>query len=307
MMRFFAACFCLVFMQPAQAEAPSVATDIAPVHALVARVMQGVGEPELILPQDASPHSYALRPSQASALQSADLVIWVGPALTPWLGEAMDTLATSADQLVLLDIPGTVLLPWREQEEFAGGEEAHDHDHDDHDHGEEGVDPHVWLDPQNASFWLVAIAEMLSVHDAEHASQYRANAHAGQAELAALITGIETKLAPVRGLSFVVSHDALHYFETRFDVHASGAVADGDAAAPGAARLAYLREMMEKNATTCVLVEPGIDTSRLASVFGDDLTFAEADLLGRNHTPGAGLYPALIADIADNLASCASR
>ena len=71
----------------AQADVPRVATDIAPVHSLVAMVMEGVGTPDLIIPSGATPHSYAMRPSEARALAQADMVIWIGPALTPWLAD----------------------------------------------------------------------------------------------------------------------------------------------------------------------------------------------------------------------------
>ncbi len=58
---------------------PDVAASIAPVHSLVARVMQGAGTPHLLLPPGASPHDHALRPSDAAALERAALVFWVGP------------------------------------------------------------------------------------------------------------------------------------------------------------------------------------------------------------------------------------
>jgi zinc transport system substrate-binding protein len=129
----------------ALADVPNVAADIAPVHSLVARVMQGVGEPSLIVAPGASPHEYSLRPSEASALQEADLVFWVSPDLTPWLEGAIETLASDATVTELLEVDGTTELPFREGALF----EAHDHaehadgeDHDDHDHEEhaEGED-----------------------------------------------------------------------------------------------------------------------------------------------------------------------
>lgn len=52
----------------AYADVPNVAVDIAPVHSLVARVMEGVGTPTLIIPAGASPHQYSLRASETSAL-----------------------------------------------------------------------------------------------------------------------------------------------------------------------------------------------------------------------------------------------
>ena len=138
------------------AETPQVAVDIAPLHSLVARVMEGVGTPDLIVQPGASPHEYSLRPSEASALQNADLVFWIGPDLTPWLTDTIETLAPDADVTVLLEAEGTTELEFRESALF----EAHDHedhaedghddhaedghdDHDDHDdHAEEGHDDH---------------------------------------------------------------------------------------------------------------------------------------------------------------------
>jgi zinc transport system substrate-binding protein len=122
----------------ALADVPSVAVDIAPVHSLVARVMQGVGEPSLIVAPGATPHEYNLRPSEAAALQDADLVFWVSPDLTPWLEGAIETLAGDATVTELLEVDGTTELPFREGalfEAHAHGDEGHDdHDHEAHDH-----------------------------------------------------------------------------------------------------------------------------------------------------------------------------
>ena len=124
----------LILGSTAMAEAPSVAVDIAPVHSLVARVMEGVGAPNLIIPPGASPHEYSLRPSEAQSLQDADIVFWIGEDLTPWLEKSIDTLSQNAEITTLLDQSETKLLKFREGALF----EAHDHDdHDDHDdHGD---------------------------------------------------------------------------------------------------------------------------------------------------------------------------
>ncbi len=135
----------------AMADGPNVAVDIAPIHSLVARVMEGVGAPKLIVQPGASPHEYSLRPSEASALQDADLVFWIGEDLTPWMADAVETLATDASVTTLLDTDGTKLLDFREDALF----EAHDHDdHDDHgdeehaeakehDHDDHGDEEHA--------------------------------------------------------------------------------------------------------------------------------------------------------------------
>ena len=131
----------------ALADAPSVAVDIASVHSLVAKVMDAVGTPDLVIQQGASPHEYNLRPSEAAALQNADLVFWIGEDLTPWMEDAVDTLAANADVTTLLDADGVTLLDFRENalfEAHAHGDEDHgDHDHDhDHDHEEAKAEGH---------------------------------------------------------------------------------------------------------------------------------------------------------------------
>ena len=116
----------------AHADTPQVAVDIAPVHSLVARVMEGVAVPDLIIQPGASPHEYSLRPSEAAALQASDLVFWVGPGLTPWLADTIETLAQEASVTALSKLDGTVKLEFRESAVF----EVHDRDdhsgHDDH-------------------------------------------------------------------------------------------------------------------------------------------------------------------------------
>ena len=122
----------------AMADVPSVAADIAPVHSLVARVMEGVGTPDLIVQPGATPHEYSMRPSDAEALQNASLVFWIGADLTPWMEDAVETLATTASVTTLLEADGTTLLDFREGALF----EAHDHGDDDHNDEEHAHDDH---------------------------------------------------------------------------------------------------------------------------------------------------------------------
>ena len=164
------------------ADVPQVAVDIAPVHSLVARVMEGVGEPGLIVQPGASPHEYSLRPSEAAALQDADLVFWVGEDLTPWMAGAVETLAGGADVTTLLEVDGVTLLDFREGALF----EAHSHDHgdDDHDHEEhaEGEahdhdhEEHAEADSHDHDHDHEEHAES-EAHDHDHEEHAEADAH----------------------------------------------------------------------------------------------------------------------------------
>ena len=314
----------LLLATPALADVPRVAVDIAPVHALVAQVMDGVGVPDLVLPPGASPHGYALRPSEAGVLQGADLVVWVGPGLTPWLADPLATLAPDAGRLTLLEADGLRLLEFREGVSFAahdhGDHDDHSHDdhshddhghddhgHDGHDHAHSGTDPHAWLDPVNAALWLGAIAEELSSRDPANAERYRANALAGQADLAALQDRIAARMAPLRG-EFIVFHDAYHYFEARFGIEAAGAISLSDAAPPGPARVAEIRDLVAAQSITCVFVEPQFNRGMVDAVFeGTGVTIGVIDPLGAALQPGAGLYASLLEGMATAFEGCLSN
>lgn len=279
---------------PARAEL-SVVTSIPPVHSLVAKVMAGAGEPHLLLRNGQSPHDYTLRPSDARALENADLVFLVSHNVESFLDAAVDRDVDNGGRVIeLFEVKGVTHLPvregtlWDAPEHEEGAEHGHqdhdkdghnehagheDHDKDDHDehaghddHDKDGHDehaghdhgpddPHVWLSPSNAKAFVVAIAASLAARDPDHAALYNANAAAAVRDLDALSETIRQKLASVHDRPFLVFHDAYQYFETTFDLTAAGAISLGTGAAPGAARLRALRQRVADGGIHCIFKE----------------------------------------------------
>lgn len=302
----------------AYADAPRVVADIAPVHSLIARVMEGVGAPDLIIQQGASPHEYSLRPSEAQALQDADLVFWVSGSLSPWFEDAIATLAPNAGATELLETSGTIELTPRnsalfEEHEHADeehgdhAEEGHDdHANEDHeDHAHDAHDPHAWLSPNNAITWLNVIAGQLSSKDPENAGTYFANAAAGRAEIEAAIADATQTLAPVRSGQFIVFHDAYQYFENDFDFYAAGAISLSDASDPSPARIAEIQARIAAEGINCVFTEPQFNPGLVATVLdGTDAKTGVMDPLGADLELGAAFYPQLIRNLSSSLAGC---
>ena len=309
----------------AMSDTPKVAVDISPVHSLVSRVMLGVGTPDLIVQAGASPHGYTLRPSEAKALQDAQMVFWMGESLSPWMEGALDTLSSDATIITLLERDETILLEFREGAMF----EEHDHDdhgdekHDDHgdekhdDHGDEkhddhgdhedhgSHDPHAWLSPDNARIWLNLIASQLSIVDPENAGTYFANAAAARSEIEALTIEVNILLEPVRGKKFIVFHDAYQYFEKAFDLSASGAISLGDASKPSPARIAEIQGRILEESIDCVLSEPQFNKGLVATVMaGSKAKTSVIDPLGAGLKPGPDLYSELIRNMTKTLVDC---
>lgn len=277
---------CVALLAPPAMAAPAVVADIAPVHSLVAAVMEGVGDPGLLVGQGASVHHMQLRPSQAARLAGADLVVTMGPALAPWIERPLAGLREGTTVLMLLEVPDTVLR------EYEGG----------------GPDPHAWLDPDNARLWLGAIAAELSRLDPANAARYSANAARADKGIAAAETWAAMLLAPVRERTFVTWHDAFGYFAAHFALTMAPSIASGDAAPPGAAHLRELRQRIEAGEIVCLFPEPEEGQAlitRLAE--GTGARIGEAlDPEGETLTPGPALYPALIEGLAATIAACLS-
>ncbi len=230
---------------PRAAEAPTVVVSIAPIHALAAQVMAGTGTPRLLLPAGTSPHTTALRPSDALALSRARLVIWVGPMLEMALAKPIAALARDATVLRLAGARGVRLLPTRE-----GGAWEPDADEPAHEHtgkGDLDIDPHVWLDPDNAAAMVRAIAEALARIDPANAKLYAANAATATGRIVALDAVLAKRLAPVKRVPFVVFHDAYQYFERHYGLTAVGSVTIAPDRIPGAKRLLALRLKIQEN------------------------------------------------------------
>lgn len=288
----------LVFAQASAvaAEVPVVVTDFVPTNEIVGRVMQGVGTAlPLLLPND-TPHDFAMRPSHAQLLTDADIVIWVGSALTPWLAEPIETLAADAVSVPLLETEGWEKLAMR-----AGHDHGHDHGHDDHDdHDKENYDPHAWLNPDIAAVWALNIAETLSEADPSNAATYQTNANQFWADVALLGQEIESSLAELDGSKILLPHDSLQYFEARFGFRTAGAVADGDAADPGPAHLRELREKIEAGEITCVLgdVETNPGTLTLLTE-GTDAKTGMLDLTDRTSVGYVAMMQSIVATLRD--------
>jgi zinc transport system substrate-binding protein len=294
---------CFLGSLPARAELKVVAS-IVPAHSIVAAVIGDLGRPELLLSGRLSEHAASFTPSQIADLGKADLVFMVGGGLERKLGQLSGSEAVNGKVFVELAMaPGIKTHPIRE----GGGWEKDEHDHEDHDDVGESlpVDPHVWLDPDNAKAMADAVAATLSQADPANAATYAANAAAFAASLDALSAEVEATLAGVKDKPYIVFHDAYQYFEKRFGLNAVGSIADFSAAAPSAQRLQEIRGRIAETGAVCAFREPQFDEKFVATAIeGSAAKSGILDPLGADLAPGAQAYPQLLLNLAQSLVSC---
>ena len=316
----------ILFGATAANAAPDVVVSIKPIHSLVAAVMEGVGEPALIVEGAASPHTFTMKPSNARAVQEADLVFWMGPNMEAFLEKPLEALASDATVIELDEAEGLTKLPFREggafeahdhgEHEEAGHGEDHDHDHDheehsgetdehSHDHGE--FDTHLWLDPSNAKAMAVAIEKALSAADPENAKAYGANLEALSQKIDGLDREIAGMVAPVKDKPFVVFHDAYQYFEDHYGVRVVGSITVSPEIMPGAERVREIQDRIKTLGAACVFAEPQFEPKLIQVVTeGTDARSGTLDPEGATLAAGPDLYFELMRSIATSLNECLS-
>lgn len=296
-----------------------VLTSIKPLQLIAAAVQDGVGQPDVLLPPGASPHHYALRPSDVRRVREADLLYWIGPDLESFLPRVLAGRVKPA--VATQDLAGLHLRHFgdsHESHEQAG--EAHDdhdhhdehpakeaadqHDHD-HDHRPGSLDAHLWLLPANARVIAAKMAADLANADPANAARYQANAQAFGERLNALDQRLQTRLSGLAGKPYFVFHEAYDYFEAAYGLKHAGVFSVLGEVQPGARHVAAMRTRLQQTGPTCVFSEPPL-RPRLAETLsaGLPVTLAELDAMGGALPVDGNGYEALLENLANELAGC---
>jgi zinc transport system substrate-binding protein len=276
-----------------------VLTSIKPLQLIAAAVQDGVAIPEVLLPPGASPHNYALRPSDVRKVQSVDLLYWIGPDMEGFLPRVLN--GRTQPSVAVQDLPGLKLR------RFAADSHSHEEEADEHDHDHRpgSLDAHLWLSPVNARVIATKMAADLSAADPANAARYQSNLKAFDERLDALDLRLKKRLASIEGKPYFVFHEAFDYFEDAYGLKHTGVFSVAAEVQPGAQHVAAMRARLQEVGKTCVFSEPPL-RPRLAEtlVAGLPVKLAELDALG-GYTPATAQgYEQVLEKLGNDLAGC---
>lgn len=227
-----------------ESETLKIVTTIPPLYSLTAKVTDGVPvEITNLVSPGVSVHDYQMKPSDAKALESADLIVINGLELEEFLEEKLDELEGE----VVVTSEGIVAMKNDEHED------EHE-DGDAHSHGE--FDPHVWMDPSLAGFQAKNIAAALKKVDEKNAETYGKNYVEIEKELNDLKKEVRQKLAEVDAKNYIIFHDAYGYFENAFGIEHVAVIEDVPGESPSPQYLKYVVDLIEGNSVDVIFTEP---------------------------------------------------
>jgi len=276
--------------------APKVVVTLPPLHSLAAGIMEGAGQPQMLLTGGESPHSASLRPSAARALQNSDIIVWVGPDMETFLKKPLSVLGGKASVLTAVLIPGIYLLETKldTHEHEKGGE---------HKHGQ--FNQHIWLAPKNAILIARTLSRMLIAKDPLNEKLYADNTKRLVEDLLKLDKELLESLKEVKGRPFMVFHDAYTYFTKRYDLNLQGAVSYSPETAPGARRVSEIHREVKEKKIVCLFSEPQFEPALVKTLIeGTSVRSASLDPLGSGLEAGRDMYFRLLRNLAGNMKGC---
>lgn len=217
----------------------------------LARLVNSVSLPQQVhvdtlLAPGVTPHDAVLRPRQLQQLMDADLVVWMGAEVEPYL--AMWMRKRERATLDIGALPTLLRLPVRKL-----SSKEHGHTHDAH------YDIHLWWSQQNLLVAGNAIAERLNVQQ----PRARVDVEQRRQQFVQDMAQLAQQFAPAQAdlPAFAVFHDGWQYLEHDLgQASTAGFVLDGELSM-GVRHLAALKQHFDEHPVQCVLLEPGMSTT----------------------------------------------
>lgn len=173
-------------------------------------------------------HDYTLSVNQMVAVEQAETVILSGAGLEAFMEDALQSKTDRIDCSAGID-----LLPSEES----------------------GLDPHIWLDPDNAAIMAANLAAGLSARYPQYAAIFSENLEALLARLSALKAD---GLAALSGLScreLVTFHDGFAYFADAFDLTILAAIEEEAGSEASAHDLEAIADLIRDRSLPAVFTE----------------------------------------------------
>jgi len=238
---------------PAHRERVEVIATLFPLYDFAKNVGGDKARVTLLLPPGAEPHSFEPKPGDMLKITGADLFVYTGRAMEPWV----EGILKGVDNKDLLIDDASKGIDLAEEEGAA---------RDEHGHGHSKTDPHIWLDLTKAQKMVDNILEGLAGKDPANKEYYAGNAESYKAKLAEMDARYRDALSQCKTRTFVHGgHFAFGYLARKYGLQYLSAYHGSPDAEPTPKRLVGLKNALKRFNLHYVFYEELI-TPRVAEI-----------------------------------------
>jgi zinc transport system substrate-binding protein len=234
----------------------TVAAAFYPIEEIVRSVGGDLVHVVTLVPPGQEAHEYDPTPKQVTALEDADVAVYLGRGFQPNVEKAIDSLRSSVRRVDVLD--GITLLPVTDQ-------------------GSDGIDPHVWLDPGNMQEMTTSVLTAFQGSDPAHAQTYADNAGKYLASLGALDRDVAAGLQRCDSTLLVTTHRAFGYLAAAYGLTQIAIAGISPTEEPSAKTLESVARYARANDVRTVFSEQNLPKD-LANTLAEELGIGTAVL-----------------------------
>lgn len=278
----------------------SVVTTLFPLYDFTKNIVGDKASVTMLLPPGVEPHSFEPKAGDVLKLNTADLFVFTGKFMEPW---AESLLKGVDNKLLVVDASKGITLIEGDDEHTVHGystdKKTKDRTH--HAHGK--IDPHIWLDLDNAQKMVINILEALEVRDPDNRNFYRKNADSYIAKLVDLDMQYKKGLVACKKNMFIHGgHFAFNYLAKRYNLQYISAYHGSPDAEPSPQRIISLKKEMKENQIQYIYYEELI-APRLANILARETGAKLLKLHGAHNISKADFEKSLsfITIMEDNL------
>lgn len=226
--------------EPARMKKLKVITTLFPLYDMAKRIGADKADVSLLLPPGVEAHSFEPKPSDIVKINEADVFVYTGKFMEPWAEEVIKGAANK--NLIVADASqGAKMIPgvFHDADEPAGS-----------------LDPHIWLDFDNAKIMVKNIMQAFQLKDRPNKDFYEQKAEDYSNKLTELDTLYKTTLAACKDKEIVYGgHYAFGYMAKRYGLKYLAAQGVSPNAEPTANDLVKLVEQIKKDKIRYVFYE----------------------------------------------------
>ncbi len=262
----------------------SIITTLFPQYDFAKAIGGDKVEVTLLLPPGVEAHAYEPKPSDISKINNAAIFVYTGEFMEPW---AHDIIESADKKVKVVNASVGVEMMKEENEHEHEHEEEADyeetgHHEDEHGHHHGGVDPHIWLDFDNAKIMAQNITKALVEVDPQNADYYQNNLQAYQKKLAELDSTYKNTLSACKTKSIIYGgHYAFGYLAKRYGLEYVSAQGFSPDSEPTAKDMIALTEQIKKDNISYIFYEE-LTSPKIAETLANE-TSAKLLLLNGAH------------------------
>lgn len=242
-----------------------VYTTIYPIHDFTSKLVGDLVELEALIPSGQTPHDWEPSAGDVLKLEQADVLIYNGSGLEPWLESVVESLENK--DLVLIEATKGMELMEGSDHEHDHDEKDHDEeDHDEEDHDHPVLDPHVWTSPVLAKQQMEILLKGLQTVDPKNAEHYAENFTKYAALFDQLDESYRLELKDLSRRDLVVAHEAYGYMAKQYNLNQVGIEGINPDSEPDPARMAEIIDFVKEHDVKVIFFEEFVNPKVAESI-----------------------------------------